>query len=278
MIKNDIIVLIPHYNDTKGLITSIRSIDSSEEIDVLVVDDGSVIDNINENLIKENFTAKGNVIFIYLTKNKGIEYALNLGLKYILKENYKFVARLDTGDKCLDKRFKIQKEFLNNNKDIKLVGSHVRVNDINGSFLYNLIVPIKSDNIKKKIFLTSTLIHPSIMFCLDIIEKVGFYPTIYKAAEDYAYYYKILKYYNCSNINLILVEKELNPNSISVKKRKIQALNKVRIIVKNFYFGYYPIVGLLRNFILYLIPNNILIRIKTYKQNVNKKTSTKKYF
>jgi hypothetical protein len=265
MIKNDIIVLIPHYNDIRGLINSLKSIDVAENVDILIVDDGSDTEKIDENLINTYFNCNGTILFIYQKQNMGIEYALNMGLQYILKKKYKFIARLDTGDKCVGSRFKIQRDFLNKNPDIMLIGSNVLVNNINGDLLYKIIVPTKSSTIKNKMFITSTIIHPTIMFHSEIINHIGFYPTEYKAAEDYAYYFKILKKYNFSNINQFLLEKELNPNSISIKKRNLQTLNRVKIIIDNFYFGYYPIIGLLRNYILYLIPNNILIFIKKQK-------------
>ncbi|SHO72437.1 glycosyltransferase [Flavobacterium cucumis] len=262
MNKNEVVVLVPHYNDTSGLIISLQSIDASENVDVLVVDDGSCYNKIDEEELKDHFKANGKMIFLYQEKNKGIEHALNLGLEYILKCDYRFVARLDSGDKCLSKRFNIQSKYLKNNPKIKLVGSNVIVNDTKGNLLYKIILPTDSLLIKNRMYITSTIIHPTIMFDKEIIKEVGFYPINYKAAEDYAFYFKILKKYDFSNINEFLLEKELSPNSISVQKRKLQAYNRLKVILDNFYFGYYPIFGLIRNFILLIVPNKILIFIK----------------
>jgi hypothetical protein len=144
-----------------------------------------------------------------------------------------------------------------------LVGSHVIVKDTAGKFLFNIDVPTESKKIKKRMFVSSsTVIHPSIMFRAEIVKFIGNYPNEYDAAEDYAFYFKVLKAFTISNMNLYLLEKELNPQSISIKKRKVQAYSRVKIILDNFYFGFYPIYGLTRNSILFLMPNGLLKQIK----------------
>lgn len=262
--KNEVVVLIPHYNDVEGLIKSLNSIAQEEKVDVLIVDDGSSDSNrFSEDEIRNSFKAKGVVIFLYFEENKGITEALNHGLEYIKTKDYLYIARLDTGDICLGERFKIQSDFLNKNSDIKMVGSHVIVKDTTGKFLFKIDVPTESKNIKKRMFVSSsTVIHPSIMFRAEIVKIIGSYPNEYDAAEDYAFYFKVLKEFKISNMNLYLLEKELNPQSISVKKRKVQAFNRVKIILDNFYFGFYPIYGLTRNGILCLMPNGLLKQIK----------------
>ncbi|MNF37272.1 UDP-Gal:alpha-D-GlcNAc-diphosphoundecaprenol beta-1,3-galactosyltransferase [compost metagenome] len=262
--KNEVVVLIPHYNDLEGLKKSLNSIAQEEKVDVLIVDDGSGDSNrFSEDEIRKSFKAKGEIIFLYFEENKGITEALNYGLEYIKTKDYVYIARLDTGDVCLGERFKIQSDFLNENQDIKLVGSHVIVKDTNGTFLFKIDVPTESKKIKQRMFVSSsTVIHPSIMFRAEIVKFVGNYPNEYDAAEDYAFYFKVLKEFKIANMNLYLLEKELNPQSISIKKRRIQAYSRLRIIRDNFYFGFYPIYGLTRNGILYLMPNGLLKQIK----------------
>jgi len=268
--KNDVVVLIPHYNDFEGLLKSVKSISREESLDLLIVDDGSSKNKIKEDEIRFNFKANGEVIFLYLKENKGITFALNFGLEYIKEKGYNYVGRLDSGDLCLGNRFKIQVDYLKINPDIKLIGSNIIVNDMEGNFLYKIVVPIDSKRIKDRMYISSsTVIHPSIMFKTEILYSIGNYPSDYQATEDYAFYFKILKQYKISNIDLFLLAKELNPHSISNKNRKIQAYSRLRVIKDNFYFGYYPIYGFVRNYILYLIPNTILNKIKKTIYNIN---------
>jgi len=261
--KNDTIVLIPHYNNPEGLARSLASIDPEEQLDVLIVDDGS-IHKPNESRLNSCFKANGTVYYIYLESNKGIEHALNTGLEYIVfKKVYTFIARLDCGDYCVGKRFAIQQQFFKNNPQVKLVGSNVMAIDLDGAFLYNIIVPSKGNDITHKMYLNCMFIHPTVMFKTEVLAVTGYYPLHYKSAEDYAFFFKIVKNFETANINEFLVKIEINPAGISITRRKQQVSSRIKVIKDNFYFGFYPVYGLVRSIILYYIPNSLIKYVKT---------------
>ncbi len=258
---NDVIVLIPHFNNIKGLCSSLASIGNNENVDVLIVDDGSSIE-LDKNLIKSFFKANGKVFFEFLNSNSGIEIALNTGLQTLGKKEYTYIARLDCGDKCLKERFKKQVSFLEENSGISLIGTNVSFVDEKGNFLYNLQLPSEDSDIRKKMYINAMHIHPSIMFRSSILKKTGLYPVHYKAAEDYAFFFNVIKEFKVANINEILVKCEMSSKGISSVLRKEQAKNRIKIIIENFYFGFYPIYGLCRSVLLYLLPLKLLIKIK----------------
>lgn len=260
--NNEVILLIPHYNNIIGIKKSLQSIGVSERIDVIIVDDGSTKFKIDEDEIKSYFKAKGRVFFIYLKTNLGIEHALNYGLEFSIKNKYKYTARLDCGDLCHKNRFEIQLSFLQKNPSISLVGTNVKFYSPKNKFLYALSLPTSDKDIRKMMYLNAMFIHPTIMFSNNIIEKTGFYPTNYKAAEDFAFFFKVIKYFKVANINEFLVECELNSSGISTAQRKSQAKNRIKIILENFYFGFYPIYGLLRSMLLYILPVWFLLQLK----------------
>jgi glycosyltransferase involved in cell wall biosynthesis len=260
--KNEIVVLMPNYNDARGLKKSLSLISEHEQIDVLIVDDGSTTDLLDETEIKQSFKGKGQIDFLYMQENGGITKALNHGLAYLKDKEYKYIARLDAGDICLNDRFQVQANYLRNNPDIHLVGSHIIVKDLQGNFLFNIKVPTDPEQMKNRMFVSSsTVIHPTIMFKTEILQKISSYPTKYYT-EDYAFYFEVLKEFRISNLDQFLLEKELNPNSMSLKNRKRQASARLAVIKDNFYFGFYPVYGFLRNYILYLVPNSTIISIK----------------
>lgn len=263
---NKVILLIPHYNNVHGLQNSLRSIHKDEKVDVMIVDDGSN-QKIDENKIREVFVADGEVFFEYLKRNKGIEHALNKGLKCIQKMNYPYIARLDCGDICQFKRFNIQELFLEKNNNIALVGSDVDFIDLKGKHVYTLKLPYKDRIIKKKMYLSAMHIHPTIMFRSIILDKIGLYPTKYKAVEDYAFFFNIIKHYKVANIDKVLVKCEINDTGISSVLRNKQARNRIKVILDNFYFGFYPIYGLLRGILLYILPLKFLIKLKKIIKN-----------
>lgn len=264
---NQTVLLIPHFNNPSGLNTTLFSIDESECVDVVVVDDGSRSYKIDEKVANNSFKANGNLHYLYLKENQGIEFALNFGLDFIIKQNiYKYIARIDCGDICLGKRFKIQETFLIENPVIKLVGTNAIAVSTENIFLYNTLFPENHLDIKNKMFINSMFLHPCIMFAAEVIAVVGKYPTNYKAAEDYAFFFKIVKEFETANIQEFLLQYEINPSGISLSKRKLQVWSRIRIVKDNFYFGFWPIYGLLRNIILYIIPNSIIQKIKNFKK------------
>ncbi|RRO22290.1 glycosyltransferase [Flavobacteriaceae bacterium 14752] len=255
----EVVVLIPHYNTIDALIKSIKSIDEPIEIDIYIVDDGSSTKPKKSNF---EFYKFGNVIIDGYKTNKGIEYALNYGLKKILKKKYDFIARLDCADTSLPNRFYKQVEFLKNNLDISFIGTWVNIVNEKGEFLYTHKTPVKHEDIKNKMYLNAMFIHPTICFRPYIIDDVGYYPTDFKAAEDFAFFFKVIKKYKTANIPEALVNVETSDVGISGSKRKQQVKMRIKIILKHFYFGFYPLYGLLRNVVLLLVSRRISTAIK----------------
>lgn len=258
---NKLALLIPYFNNFEGLEKSLKSIDSDEELDIIIVDDGSKT-KFDETRIQDSFKAKGILYFEYLKENQGIEFALNHALKICLEKKYKYIARLDCGDVCLGKRFAIQSQFLEQNPEIGIVGSNVLAVDTNDNYLYAINLPQDDIKIKKKMYFNSMLIHPAIMFKSAILESVGLYPTNHKFAEDYAFFFTISKKYKLANIPEYLTQIEINEKGISLQKRRQQVKARIQIIKDNFYFGWYPVYGLLRNYVLLFTPNGLILNLK----------------
>ena len=248
----NIIVLIPHYNNFKSLIKSIQSINENIEVDILIVDDGSQQDKIEKEKIEKIYNI-GKIFFDFLPQNRGIEFALNRGLQIIETMGYDLIGRLDCGDLCVENRFTIQTQFLEKNKDIYLVGTWANVLNSKGALEYVLKHPTQHNVIKKLMYLNSMFVHPSVVFRSKVVKEVGYYPTTYKAAEDYAFFFNIARKFKTANLPIPLLNYVIDENSISSLKRKTQVKSRIRVILSNFYFGYYPVYGLLRNMFLFFI-------------------------
>ena len=258
----DTILLIPHFNNPTGLIKSLKSIGKDENIDVLIVDDGS-IDSFNEADVMSSFKAVGKVFFIYLSKNMGITIALNTGLEYVKKINYKYISRLDCGDTCHPNRFETQKQYLENNPEIGIVGSHVDYIDMEGKFLYTLKFPLKDREIRSKLFINSMISHPTFFMRKELVDRIGFYPDDYPAAEDLAFLFKVkASKYKFANVDEVLVNVEYNENSISGKSRDKQVKSRIKLIKDNFDFSRSSFFGLIRSYLLFFIPRDLLLITK----------------
>jgi hypothetical protein len=107
-------------------------------------------------------------------------------------------------------------------------------------------------------------VNPTVLFKTSVLQTVPEYPVKYKdAAQDYAFFFKVIKRFECANMPEVLLDYIIDKNSISTKKRKLQVKNRINIIIENFKFGVYPIYGLIRSVILYFFSRKSTTLIKT---------------
>jgi len=113
-------IIIPNLNGEKYLndcLTSIKNQEIDEEIEIIVVDNGSN-DN-SEKIIKENFPE---IKFIKFDKNNGFARAVNIGIK---NSNGNYIILLNN-DTILDKNFvKNLKNALDNNPEVGFCASRI---------------------------------------------------------------------------------------------------------------------------------------------------------
>jgi hypothetical protein len=102
-----------------------------------------------------------------------------------------------------------------------------------------------------------------VIFKTDLLEKIGYYPYDFDHAEDYAFFWELLKITRSHILNEFLVTCEINEQGISLKNRQTQMGNQIRIISK---YGTNPIlkiIGLLRIKVLRLLPKRFILPLKT---------------
>lgn len=88
MIEKKLLVIIPCYNESKNILTTINNLKNACNFDYLVINDAST-DKTQELLEKENIN------FISHSKNKGLSEAIRTGIKYALDNNYDYVIQID---------------------------------------------------------------------------------------------------------------------------------------------------------------------------------------
>ncbi len=258
--ESQIIVLLAHYNDNDRLKKAILSVDENIPVDILVVDDGSKIRPNQQEL--QNIYKGGKLIVELLEKNVGSEKARNHGLGMISQWSYKYFAAMDSDDLNKKNRFTKQFEYLENHPEVMLLGSWCDCIDTKGKFLYTLKYPQHDHEIRKKMYINSMFAHATLFFNSEVLKTVGFYPEANKWAEDYAYAFKIMRKYKVENYPESLIYYTINENGISSTRRRGQVISRLRIIMDNFYFGFYPIYGLIRNLPLIFVSRGLLDTIK----------------
>lgn len=256
-----LIILIAHYNNLVGLKKSLKSIREPFDVDILIVDDGSKLKPNLKDL--QDIYKNGKIFLELLPENKGVGFAANHGLKIIQEMKYDLIGRLDCGDLNKKNKYKKQIDFLKENPDIKLVGTWADMVDEEGNYLYTLKHPTNHKVLKKKMYINSMFVNPSVIFYTDILKTVGNYPYKYRrASQDYAFFFKVIKNFKVANIPDPALTYVIENNSISTQKRKLQVKHRIQIILENFYVGFYPIYGLFRNSILYYVSRDKTTALK----------------
>ncbi|MGQ0826910.1 MAG: glycosyltransferase [Bacteroidota bacterium] len=262
----DFILLIPCYNNVAGLSRSINSIQYPiDKFEILIVDDGSAVPIVTDNF---NNAIPGTTIqIIRISQNQGIVNALNSGLKELKTRNdYRYIARLDAGDTCHPERFTKQVEFLDLHSDVFLLGSWCRFENSITKKGYNYITKTKHEDIIIEMHYKCSFIHPTVMFRKEVLETIGVYPTNYPHAEDYVFFWKIIKKHKTAILDKQLVIINYKDSSISSKNYKTQLRTRKKIIKQFGSLALSKLAGVLLLWCKLLIPRAVLQRIKTNLQ------------
>jgi len=142
--------------------------------------DGIIGDNLEK--VIGHFSESLNINTVGYDENKGLSFALNLGLKQCC---YELVARIDADDICLPYRFEKQIDFMKTHSNVDICGSYAQNIDEKGSEKLLRVVPTAPSEIKRLIW-SCPIIHPSVMFKKSKILAIGNYDinTPYRQ-EDY---------------------------------------------------------------------------------------------
>lgn len=205
-------VLMPVYNAERYLREAIDSIlnQTFRDYEFLIINDAST-DN-TAKILKSYKDSR--IRIITNTINLGLTKSLNNGLK-IAKGEY--VARQDGDDDSLPTRFNEQVHFLNQNRNIGLVGSSWYLIDEEGK---NIQI-CKSYNGKQAIHF---MCHGSVMIRKSALDKIGYYREIFKYAQDYDLWLRFSEKYDVANLQKPLYKLRVHQSSISSSKKQEQNL------------------------------------------------------
>jgi glycosyltransferase involved in cell wall biosynthesis len=259
----DFCLLIPCYNNPRGLMMSLRSIFyDSDRFAIIIIDDGSTIPLTAEQIQTEIKTI-GSITVLRNEHNKGIADSLNIGLKWIGENvNTKYVARLDCGDSCHPYRFYRQVDYLNTHREVGLLGTWCVFEDKRSGARYQYRTPTDHEKIKSEMHWRNVFIHPTVMFRVDMIGQCGYYPTSFAHAEDYAFFWKLIKIAPSHVLDEFLVTCDINDTGLSLQNRSEQLLMRIKIIGELGTNPLMKILGILRLKTLSILPKRIVLSMK----------------
>lgn len=259
----DFYLLIPCYNDLERLIPSLNSVSyHPDRFAVVVVDDGSAVP-VTKEAIRQRTTINSSIIILRNEENKGITNALNTGLEWIERtSNANYVARLDCGDLCHEKRFHKQMDYLHTHADTALLGSWCMFQSRDSSVRYEYKTPVYHEQIKRAMHIRNVFIHPTVMFKATLVKKAGYYRDTFKYAEDYAFFWELIKLGSSHILNEFLVTCAIDDKGISLQNRRQQLDARARIIAAYGTNFLLKIVGILRAKVLHIVPKRLALRLK----------------
>lgn len=244
-------ILIPSYNDSLGLISTLDSLKEEIYTNILIIDDGSA-QHVSELL--SNYYSPHNIIIIRLEQNSGIIIGLNTGIEFLYKNDIRYVYRLDACDLHIVGRLNAQMEAIIAT-DSAIVGGHVEYFNDSDSDSFILKLPIDYPDIKKLQFIRSCFIHPAVLMDLKKIYSTSAYRERYVHAEDYDLFLRTVISFKCVNIDRVVVKCLIRKDGISLSNRQAQIKSVFRTQLDNFQFhNIYSYLGLLKTSILLIAP------------------------
>ena len=207
-------VLMSVYNGDKYLNEAIDSIlgQTFKDFEFLIINDGStdktgeIFESYNDSRIK----------IINNDKNIGLTKSLNKGLMLARGE---YIARQDADDISMPERLEKEVEFLEQNKNVGLLGTYYFLINEKGKVLHTIKVLTESEEINEKLLEGNQFGHGSIMFRRDCVDIIGAYREEFKFAQDFDFYLRIAEAYDVANIPEPLYKWRINLKSISVTKK-----------------------------------------------------------
>lgn len=222
MKKPKISVVMPAYNAEKYIAEAIESIlnQTYKNFEFIIVDDCS--SDRTPEIIKRYAKKDKRIRYFRNKKRLGCTCSLNVGLR---KSKGEYIARMDSDDISLPKRFIEQLKLISKGFDV--VGSNIIFIDKDGN---EERMGIYSKNIGKIIKIKSPLAHPSVMFKRSFLEKVGYYNEKLKTAQDYDLWIRFyLSDAKLGVVNKILLKYRQHPKTIKYLETKETLLDTINI-------------------------------------------------
>ena len=210
----EVTVLMSVYNGEKYLKKAIESIlcQTFTDFEFLIVNDGST--DATSDIVLSYADAR--IHFVRNEKNIGLARALNKGIKLA---QGKSIARQDADDVSLPTRLEKEVLFLDQHKDVYLLGSAFQVINKKGEMLTTVPVLTGNSEIQPALLQANQFCHGTIMFRKSIATSVGLYRPEFATAQDYDFWLRISERYAVANISEPLYQWRLTTNSISGARR-----------------------------------------------------------
>ena len=229
---------------------------------IIFVYDGFVSNQIDDLIQSFIITSGCNHILLRNKTNMGLTFSLN---KMLSITRTKYFARMDVDDVCVNNRFELQINYLEDNKNIDILGGMAIDIDDNSNEIMLRKVPIDPVQIKNILIKVNTVIHPTVMMRTESILSIGSYDENYRTSQDWALWFKALsKGLTIFNMKEQLIYYRIDTNYNARKNFKYR-LNEVKMKYQGFKelnLPMFNIVYVLLPLFIWLVPSKLFSVIK----------------
>lgn len=227
-------VILPVYNAEQYLEECLDSLlnQTFKDFMVFAVNDAS---SDNSGKILDRYAQKDARLKVFhFLQNSGDSAATQFALTAAYQTDAIYTARMDADDICLPDRFQKQIDYLDQHRDIDVLGGQTQ--NINGTNSYVTSVPLSDDKIKFQLVLAcANLLNPTVMWRNSTVAPLNIPYCQTKTASDYAMWVS-LAIHRCKFANLpdILVKYRIHQNQAS---RKVAEITQSAMVSLTRYLG-----------------------------------------
>jgi len=154
----------------------------TKSVDIFIQQDGEISKKL-EIYLEQEFSDKKIEYLGKREENRGLAYSLNELITKI-DNQYEYIARMDADDISVTNRVELQYEFMENNKNIDVLGGYIK--EFSTDMAYEKVVkyPLRHDEMYHFFAKRVPLAHVTAFFRRDYFAKAGVYRTTTISNED----------------------------------------------------------------------------------------------
>jgi len=192
-------VVMSVYNGELYLKEAIDSIlnQTFTNFEFIIINDASTD---NSRAIIENYNDE-RIRLLDNYNNQGLPQCLNQGIRIA---NGKYIARMDADDISLPERLEKQVKFMEENLDIGVCGTWVKIIGVNPEWIRKL--DTDHQTMRCNFIFEHQMVHPTVIMRKDLLLKNNlFYNPAYLKAQDYELWCRCGRYFQLANIDEVLL-------------------------------------------------------------------------
>lgn len=127
----------------------------------------------------------------------------------------KYIARLDADDIAAPTRFAAQVNALESSPALICIGSSVKLIDMNGRGIGELLAPAGPRNIARSLLTKNVMIHSSVMYRVESFNMIGGYNPTCTRMQDYDLFLRLAAIGDIDNLESFLTSYRVHPGQHS---------------------------------------------------------------